>query len=189
MSTPQDFTSLLDAARSGRSDVDQQLFDLTYAALRRIASQSLRRASGQATLNPTALVHEAYIKLSDSALNEAQDSEHFYRLFARAMRQIVIDACRQHLTPRHGAGLIVATLTDGFVGGERPLDELLAMDQALNKLEAVDPELASLVMLHYFAGMTFSEIASARQQNERTVRRHWELARMYLLDGQPVAPG
>ncbi len=187
MSTPNDFTSLLDAARNGRDDVDQQLFDLTYAELRRIASLSLRRAGGQATLNPTALVHEAYLKLSDSALDEVLDSEHFYRLFARAMRQILIDACRQHLTPRHGGGLVAATLTEGLVSGERPLEELLAMNQALDTLETVDPELAQLVMLHYFGGMTFEDIASARKQSERTVRRHWELARLYLLDGKAAS--
>lgn len=189
MSTPQNFTSLLDAARGGLSDVDQQLFDLTYAELRRIAGQALRRASGQATLNPTDLVHEAYLKLSNSALDEVQDSEHFYSLFAHAMRQIVIDACRQRLTPRHGGGLIAATLTDGLVSGERPLDELLSKGQALHKLEAVDPELAGLVMLHYFGGMTLVEIAAARGQSERTVRRHWDLARLYMLDGQSVVEG
>jgi RNA polymerase sigma factor (TIGR02999 family) len=178
-------THLLDAASSGDPVAQRELYDLAYAELKRIARAALRRSGGALTVNPTTLVHEAYMKIAHGAVASLNDSQHFYSLFARAMRQVLLDVSRQGSTAKHGGGQLRAELTERIADEARPLDELIQIDAALCQLEKADPELAEIVEWHFFAGLSFVEIAAARGVTERTVRRHWEMARAFLLDSLP----
>ena len=184
MNRPQ-VTHLLDAAGGGDAAAQRELYDLAYAELKRIARAALHRSGGGLTVNPTTLVHEAYMKIARGAVESLNDSQHFYSLFARAMRQVLLDISRQGGTVKHGSGQIRAELTERIADEARPLDELIQIDGALRQLEAADPELAQIVEWHFFAGLSFVEIAGARGVTERTVRRHWEMARAFLLDALP----
>ena len=184
MNRPQ-VTHLLDAAGGGDALAQRELFALAYAELKRIARAALHRSGGGLTVNPTALVHEAYMKIAHGAVGSLNDSQHFYSLFARAMRQVLLDISRQGGTAKHGSGQIRAELTERIADQARPLDELIQIDAALRQLEAADPELAEIVEWHFFAGLSFVDIAAARGVTERTVRRHWEMARAFLLDALP----
>lgn len=174
------FTQLLDAVAHGDRGAHQQVFELAYAELKRIARGNLRRAGAQLSINPSALVNEAWIKFagSDRAL---ASSAHFYSVLAQAMRQIVLDLLKAAGADKRGAGQARTELTENLEQGDMPLEELIAIDAALRKLEECDPELARLVEWHFFAGLSFVEIARLRGANERTVRRHWEMARAFLL--------
>ena len=153
--------------------------------LKRIARGALHRSGSSLTVNPTSLVHEAYMKIARGAVGSLNDSQHFYSLFARAMRQVLLDISRQGGTVKHGSGQLRAELTERIADEARPLDELIEIDGALRQLEAADPELAQIVEWHFFGGLSFVEIAAARGVTERTVRRHWEMARAFLLDALP----
>ena len=178
-------TQLLDAASAGSSSAQREIYDLAYSELKRIARAALNRSGGAMTVNPTTLVHEAYMKIARGGVSGVNNTQHFYSLFARAMRQVLIDLGRQSGTVKHGAGQQRAELTERLPDESRPLDELIQIDAALRQLEAADPDLAEIVEWHFFAGLSFVEIAAARGVTERTVRRHWELARAFLLDALP----
>ncbi len=181
-------TTLLHAAGAGDDAAQRRLYELAYGELKRIARGALRRAGGDRAINPTTLVHEAYMKIAQGAVGGLNDSQHFYSLFARAMRQVLLDIVRQEGTVKHGAGQFRAELTERIAEQSRPIEELLQIDEALRRLEAVDADLAQLVEWHFFAGLSFVEIAAARGVNERTVRRHWDMARALLLDALPEVP-
>ena len=185
MSQPPQVTTLLHAAGAGDAAAQRELYQLAYGELKRIARGALRRAGSERAVNPTTLVHEAYMKIAQGAVRGLNDSQHFYSLFARAMRQVLLDIVRQDGTVKHGAGQKRAELTERIPDESRSIDELLQIDSALRKLEAADPDLAQLVEWHFFAGLSFVEIAAARGVTERTVRRHWEMARALLLDAMP----
>jgi RNA polymerase sigma factor (TIGR02999 family) len=180
------FTQLLEAVAAGDRAAHQQVFEAAYAELKRIARGSLKRAGGAVTINPSALVNEAWIKFagSDRAL---ANSQHFYSVLAQAMRQIVLDSLKAAGTGKRGKGQARTELSENLEKAEMPLEELLAIDAALRDLEACDPELAQLVEWHFFAGLSFVEIAQLRGANERTVRRHWEMARAFLLKAMTPA--
>lgn len=185
MSPAPAVTNLLQAAGSGDAAAQRKLYDLAYDELKRIARGALRRAGGERVVNPTTLVHEAYMKIAQGAVGGLNDSQHFYSLFARAMRQVLLDIVRQQGTVKHGVGKRRAELDEHIPDTARPIDELVQIDAALRQLETVDPDLAELVEWHFFAGLSFTEIAAARGVNERTVRRHWDMARALLLEAMP----
>jgi len=174
-------TVLLRAAGGGDASAQGQLFDLAYQELKRIARGALRRNGSEHSLNPTSLVHEAYMKIA-GGVGALNDSTHFYSLFARAMRQVLLDLVRADATVKHGAGQRRVELTERLPGADRSLEDLLQIDHALNRLQRMDPELAELVEWHFFGGLSFVEIAAARGVTERTVRRHWEMARALLVE-------
>lgn len=185
-------TELLKAAGSGDPEAQRRLFDQAYDELKRIARGALRRGSpAQAALNPTTLVHEAYLKIAGGADAGLQDSTHFYSLFSRAMRQVLVDLARRDGRAKHGGDLRRVEVTERLADEAHPIEELLQIDAALSGLEKLDAELAELVEWHFFGGLSFVEIAAARGVNERTVRRHWDMARVLLLDqmGEPVRAG
>ena len=184
MDRPQ-LTTLLDAAFKGDADAGAAVYERAYDELKRIAKGTLRRHRAGLTLNPSTLVHEAYLKLAGDAARELNGSQHFYSLLARAMRQVVLDLARAQGTVKHGEGLQRTELTERTPAHAPQLDELLGIDQALTQLQAVDADLAELVELHFFGGLSFVEIAALRNVNERTVRRHWNSARAFLLDQLP----
>jgi RNA polymerase sigma factor (TIGR02999 family) len=179
------FTTLLGAVARGDDTARARLYALAYDELRRIARSTIRRNGGALTVNPSTLVHEAFLKLAGDAARELGNSHHFFSLLARVMRQVVLDLGRQRATVKHGVGLARTQLTEGLPQAGARIDELLAIDEALRKLEAVDPDLAELVELHFFGGIPFVDIAALRGVTERTVRRHWETARAFLLDVMP----
>ncbi len=188
MNSSPELTTLLQAVGAGDSDAAQRLYLLAYGELKRLAKGALRRSGGGRGVTPTTLVHEAYMKIAQGAAGGPGNSEHFYSLFARVMRQVLLDIVRQQGTVKHGAGQREVELTEGIAEPARPIEDLLQIDAALTQLEQTDADLAQLVEWHFFGGLSFVEIAAARGVNERTVRRHWDMARALLLDAMPEAP-
>jgi RNA polymerase sigma factor (TIGR02999 family) len=173
-------TTLLDALRDGDRRAQDELFALVYAELKRIARGHLRRSAQGMSVNPSTLVHEAFLKFNSAGAAQLQGSAHFYNVMAQAMRQVLLDLARHHAAERHGGDLVRTELGDE-IPAELSLDTLLEVDDALAKLAACDADLAQLVEWHFFGGLQFVEIAALRGQNERTVRRHWDMARAFLL--------
>ncbi len=177
-----DVTVLLDALGRGKAAAHDELFALVYDELKRIARAHLRRSGGGMTVNPTALLHEAWIRFARSDGSALEGSAHFYNVIAQAMRQTLIDLAKRHATVRHGGDLVRTELTERIEQPDKPLDELLALDEALGKLRECDADLAELVEWHSFAGLALNEIARVRGVNTRTVKRHWAIARAFLGD-------
>ncbi len=180
-------TEALAAARLGDRDAFNTVFTAVHAELRRLARAQRRRHSPDATLDTTALVHEAYLKLAAPARLAVEDRRHFFALAARAMRQILVSSARSRQAQKRGGGM--PALSDAEPAGETalstvspfPLPELLAIHQSLDRLEEMDPGLARLVELRFFAGLTEEEVAELRGVSSRTVRRDWTAARAFLL--------
>lgn len=184
-----ELTDWLNRASSGDVGAANQAFDRVYAELKRIAQRSLG-SQGCATLSATALVHEAFLKLLPGTAPPLQDRQHFFRLAARAMRQIIIDEARRRAAEKRGGDVIHTDLAGAIGHGvESRVSDLLAIDQALDRLEARDPGLTRIVEAHFFAGLTFEEIALDLGTSDRSVRREWETARAFLLrELQEAAP-
>ena len=172
-------TGLLNAAQSGDADAARSAYELVYAELKRRARNSLRGARADATLTPTALVHEVYLRFHDSA-QPLRDRSHFYALAARAMRQILVDHARRRCADKRGGGVHATDLENALTLTTGDVERTLELDAALRTLVARDPDLARLVEWHFFAGLNFHEIARETRRHERTVRRDWELARAFL---------
>jgi RNA polymerase sigma factor (TIGR02999 family) len=180
------FTAELAAARAGDRGAFDRVFALVYDELRRVASRQAQRFGGATTLSTTALVHEAYLKLAGDAVVGSNDRVHFFALAARAMRQILIDHVRAGDRQKRGGGIPVLSLEGleeaaGTPGGVPAKEDLLALDHALERLGAVDAELERLVEWRFFAGLTVEEIAGLTGCSERTVKRDWSIARLFLL--------
>ena len=169
-------TRLLGQAREGDSDALDRLYPHVYDELRQVAERQLRRERAGHTLHPTALVHEAYIKLAGGQL-PASDRSHFMAIAARAMRQILVDHARRRSAQKRGGEWHATTLTDGSASMELDHAELIALDDALDSL---DERQRKVVECRYFGGMEESEIAEVLGISERTVRRDWVKARAWL---------
>ncbi|HYH00223.1 MAG TPA: sigma-70 family RNA polymerase sigma factor [Terriglobales bacterium] len=173
-------TRLLVEARDGGRENFDRLIGAVYAHLRRIAQQQLRRERPGHTLHPTALVHEAYLKLSSDADLNVNDRDHFFAVAARAMRQILIDHARHRNAEKHG-GEWVHTSFDGkqIAAGGADAD-LVALDSALDRLGQMDERARQIVEYRFFVGLSEQEIAELLGLSERTVRREWVKARAWL---------
>jgi RNA polymerase sigma factor (TIGR02999 family) len=169
----------LSRIREGDEVALRLLFDAVYDDLRRRARQQLRRNPASPTLNTTALVHEAFIKLA-SGSSSFEDRSHFYHAAARAMRQILIDNARRRRAAKRGGGAAPFSLDAGQVAIEDHAEELLALDEALQRLAREDPRLVRVVELRFFAGLSVEETGAALDVSERTVKRGWRLARAFL---------
>ncbi len=175
-----DVTLLLDAIHRGDPDASSGLLEQVYADLRQLARAKMAREQPGHTLQPTALVHEAWLRLGEQRF---ENRAHFFMAAAEAMRRILIDRARRKLAAKNGAGadhvdaggieIAAPTLKD---------DELLAVHEVLDALAAHDAQKAELVKLRYFAGFTIEETAAALGISERTAKRHWAYARAWLLD-------
>ncbi len=176
-----DITQWLDAARDGdRAALDRVLGTL-YQELHAMARRQLAGQYGQ-TLDATALVHEAYLKLIGRRDVQFDDRAHFFAYAASAMRSVVVDYARQRLAQKRGGDLHrVTELPDDIEGGLRLDEDMLGLDTALTKLAAVDLKLAQVVELRYFAGLSEQEIAELLKRSERSIRRDWQKARLFLL--------
>jgi len=172
-------TLFLSKIREGDEAALRQLFDAVYADLRQRAHQQIRRNPASPTLNTTALVHEAFIKLASGA-SSFDDRSHFYHAAARAMRQILIDHARRRRAAKRGGGVAPFSLDVEQVAVEDHAEELLALDEALERLAVEDPRLVRVVELRFFAGLSVQETGTAMAVSERTVKRDWRLARAFL---------
>jgi RNA polymerase sigma factor (TIGR02999 family) len=176
-----DVTLLLDAAAAGDRKAAADLLPLVYDELRKLAAARMAAESPDQTLQPTALVHEAYLRLvgvADAARWESRG--HFFAAAAEAMRRILVDQARHKKTTRHGGGLVRRDLEPDLASAPQPREDLIALDQALDQLAAEDAGKAELVKLRYFAGLTLAEAAEALGMSERSAGRHWTYARAWL---------
>ena len=173
-------TELLLELREGRPGALDRLFPVVYEELHRLAHRQLRREEAGHTLNTTALVHEAYLKLVDITRIELNDRVHFLSTAARAMRRILIDYARTHRSARRGGGDRPMTLEEGLVAADHQADTLLAIDLALQQLGTLNPRLVKVVECRYFGGLSEEETAQALGVNVRTVRRDWFKAKGWL---------
>jgi RNA polymerase sigma factor (TIGR02999 family) len=176
----EDITGLLLAWRSGEAHAPDRLFALVYDELRRIAHLQLNREAPGHTLGTTALVHEAYLRLVDQTRVEWADRSHFFGVAAQAMRRILVDHARRYRTQKRGAAPTRVSLTDALLVAEQRADTLLALDDALVRLAAVDERLSRVVECRFFGGLTESETAAVLGVTTRTVRRDWAKAKGWL---------
>lgn len=173
-----DLTALINAARAGDAGAGERALAQTYAQLRALAQRV--RSGSVSELSPTELLHEAWFKLFPQSTAPALDSRaHFLNLAARAMRQVLVDLARERQAQKRGGDWIAVTLGTALPAADGP--DLLAIDQALQKLERRDPKLVRIVEAYFFAGLSFEETGGALRISERSVRRGWDLARAFLL--------
>jgi RNA polymerase sigma factor (TIGR02999 family) len=173
-------TRHLAALREGDRDAMRRLFPLVYEELGQIARRQRRISGAGETLNTTALVHEAYLKLVDQTTVDAADRAHFFAIAARAMRQILIDRARQSATLKRGGAWKRVPIGDASLRVDEQADLLVALDEALQRLARLDERLSRIVECRFFGGMTDQETAAALSISERTVRRDWLKARLWL---------
>ena len=157
-----------------------QLMPAVYTELHRVAVSYLRREQAGHTLQPTALVHEAYLRLVDESRVDWHSRAHFFGVAARLMRQILVDHARRRHAAKRGGGAFKVTLEDARANYEPPDLDLLALDHALNELAALDPQQSRVVELRFFGGLTLEETAEALGVSSKTVARDWEFARAWL---------
>jgi RNA polymerase sigma factor (TIGR02999 family) len=175
---PGEVTALLDAARGGDEAARRRLFDLVYEELKLLARRHLRRAGPSGTLQTTALVHEAYLRLARPGAG-ARDRAHFFAVASCAMRHILIDHARARARRPSG----IAALEPDHLSGPDPrgsAERILAVDEALGRLELLDRRLGQVVEMHFFGGLSFAEIGELLDVSERTVKRDWRRARAFL---------
>jgi RNA polymerase sigma factor (TIGR02999 family) len=188
-----DVTRLIDAVAAGDPSAAAQLLPLVYDELRRLAAARLAQEKPGQTLQATALVHEAYLRLVGAGQPDGWTGRgHFFAAAAEAMRRILVENARRKQSPKHGGGRRRLDLDTATAGTDDPPDQLLDLDRALAKLHAVDPVAARLVELRYFAGLTMEQAADALGLPLRTAERNWTFARTWLyreLSGRPPADG
>jgi RNA polymerase sigma factor (TIGR02999 family) len=178
--TPQDVTQLLDAVSAGDSRAAGELLPLVYDQLRKLARARMSREKAGATLQPTALVHEAYLRLVGSQDVKWENRGHFFAAAARAMRRILVERARHRGRQKRGGGMKRVEIADDALAVEPPSDDLLALDEVLDRLEQYDPRKSDVVMLRYFAGLTIEETAAALGISPATVKNEWAFARAWL---------
>ena len=184
MTQAGDITVLLDAARDGDRGALDRVLSTLYQELHGMARRQLAGQQHGHTLDATALVHEAYLKLVGRGNGSAQfdDRAHFFAYAASAMRSVIVDYARQRLAQKRGGDLHrVTELPENLEGGFSLDEDMLGLDTALTRLSGVDPRLTQVVELRYFAGLSELEIAALLKRSERSVRRDWQKARMFLL--------
>lgn len=174
-------TALLARAGEGDASALDRLFPLVYAQLRAAAQRAIGRERAGHTLQPTALVHEAYLKLVGGGAIPARDRAQFHAIAARAMRQILVDHARRHRADKRGGGAVLAELPDDVAANSGlAADELVALSDALDRLSGVSPRLRTVVEMRFFAGLEEREIAEALGVTTRTIERDWVKARAWL---------
>jgi RNA polymerase sigma factor (TIGR02999 family) len=186
-------TRILNAIDQGDPHAAEQLLPLVYKELRKVAAQRLAEEKPGQTLQATALVHEAYVRLVDVEKVQRWDSRgHFYAAAAEAMRRILVENARRKGRKQHGGNLNRVELGEACVLTDPPSLDLLALDEALSKLAVTDPAKADLVKLRFFAGLTMSEAAAAAGISQATAERYWTFAKSWLYaelaESPPATP-
>jgi len=172
-------TQVLQALGNGKTS--EELLPLVYNELRQLAAARMAQQSAGRTLQATALVHEAWLKLFDGNVKVWENRTHFFRAAAQAMRQILMDRARQKMSLKRGARPIYVSIEDIDIADELPEERVLLIDEALQRLQKKDPELAQVVMLKFFAGLTNVEVAETTGVTERTVQNKWTFAKAWLI--------
>jgi RNA polymerase sigma factor (TIGR02999 family) len=187
VSSSPDVTQLLVRWSEGDAGALERLLPLVYGELRRIASNQLRHERPDHTLAPTALVHELYFRLVDQSRTSWQNRAHFFGLAAQLMRRILVDHARAQQAEKRGGSITRISLDEMLAEDAEPSGEdagaaadVLAIDDALERLAALDPDQARIVELRFFGGLTVEETASVLKRSPRTVKREWRLARAWL---------
>ena len=175
-----DVTNLLIQLSQGNKQVTDEIFPLIYDELKRIAGGYLKNEREEHTLQPTALVHEAYLKLIDQTRVSWQNRAHFLGVAAQVMRRILVDHARHRGAEKRFGQLDKLQLNENIDKAVEMDSELVALDDALKSLAKVDPALAKLVELRFFGALTFEETAEVMGISPRTAKRHWQLARAWL---------
>ena len=177
-----EITELLDKSRGGDSSAANDVYAILYPELRRIAHSRLRQGSGRVSLDTTALVHDSYLKFVQTRSLDVKDRNHFLAYASTVMRSVIVDLIRESQAERRGGGQFDLTLNTqiGDAAPAASAEEALHVHDALAKLEAIEPRMARVVEMRYFAGLNDSEIAACLGVTMRTVGRDWEKARVFL---------
>jgi RNA polymerase sigma factor (TIGR02999 family) len=176
-------TRILDEIGAGdRREAFERLLPLVYDELRGLAKARLAHERPDHSLQATALVHEAYLRMLAGRGPSWNDRRHFYSAAAQAMRRILIEHARKRGRLKRGGGRVQVTMDDIQVGHGLPLEDMLALDEALARLDERDPRMAEVVHLRFFAGLSVEETAAALEVSERTVKREWAVARAWLYE-------
>jgi RNA polymerase sigma-70 factor (ECF subfamily) len=180
MSDPHEVTVLLSALTRGEEDAAGKLIPVVYDELRRLAASYMRRERPDHTLQATALVHEAYLKLIEQRSVSWQSRAHFFGVAAQLMRRILIDHARGHLRQKRGGEHKKVSLDDALVFSEQQSTELLAVDESLERLARLDGRQARIVELRFFGGLSVEEAAEVLGVSPKTVKRDWSVAKAWL---------
>jgi len=178
--SPAAVASLVDGARQGDEQALATLLPLVYDELRRLAASFLRRERPGQTLQATALVHDAYLRLLQDSQLSWQNRAHFFGIAARSMRQILIERARARHAAKRGGDQVRVTFDPGLIVAAREPIDVEALDDALTRLAALDPELERVVEVRFFGGLSIEETAEAMGISPATVKRRWTLAKAWL---------
>lgn len=177
--TPE-ITQILQDWNDGNKDAKERLLPFVYDELRRQARYLMAQERANHTLQPTALVHEAFLRLSEQSGAEWKNRSHFYGIASRMMRQILVDHARRHASDKRGNNPIYFSLDDIQISLEERADSILILHEVLERFEEFDEQQAKIVEMRFFGGMTNLEIAESLDISERTVGREWQAARLWL---------
>jgi len=177
-----DVTRILNAIEAGDTRAADKLLPLVYEELRLLAAQKLSQEPPGQTLQATALVHEAYLRLVGAEAQSWKSRGHFFAATAEAMRRILVENARRKKSAKYGAGHLRIDLDSAAATGQEKSEELIALDEALTKLAAQDPTKADLVKLRFFAGLSIDQAAELLGISRATAIRHWSFARAWLFD-------
>lgn len=173
-------TQLLRAWGNGDARALDRLTPIVYEELRRMARHYMRREDPDNSLQPTALVHEAYVKLVDTKIAQWQDRTHFFAISARVMRRILVDAARRKAADKRGGGAVRMEINESIDAAPLEHDEMVRLDDAMEALAKFDPRKAQVVELRFFGGLSMEETAEVLKISPQTVMRDWKLARVWL---------
>ena len=177
---PSEITRILQNWNDGNEEAKEMLLPFVYQELKRQASILMNGERSNHTLQPTALVHEAFVRLSEQSGFDWQNRHHFYGISCRLMRQILVDHARIHAAKKRGSTPVHFSLEDVQIPVEERASSILALDEALEHLAEFDERQAKIVEMKFFGGMTTDEIGVHLEISERTVRREWQSARLWL---------
>jgi RNA polymerase sigma-70 factor, ECF subfamily len=178
--TVEEVTQTLRLVRAGDKDAQSRLMSIVYTELYAMAARLMRKERPDHTLQPTALVNEAYLRLVARSGQDWKDRAHFFGAAAQVMRHVLVDHARQRLAGKRGGGVFALSLDDCLAVAPDRLEQLLILEDALNKLEEVDPRALRVVVLRFFGGLTLEEIAGLMNLATRTIRRDWNYGRTWL---------
>ena len=183
-----EITELLEQWSGGNQSALDRLYPLVYEELRRLARSYMKREHKGHTLQTTALINEAYVRLVDQHNVHWQNRSHFFAISAQIMRRILVDHARRYLQAKRGGGALRVSLDEVMIVASERSEEVLMLDEALGNLARLDPRRCQVVELRYFAGLNNEEIASVLKISENTVTRDWNLARAWLYQQLGGAP-